>query len=191
MTKNKKQKKLIRERAARSGTRYTTAMRSLAPKKAGHAEDRGAAMATLDPTIKAAFDFPLAHVLARYMKDHGVSQADAEIHDRELRRYLCLAARDPGAGWPMVPALDPLWHTFLVFTKDYQRFCQTLGVPFIHHQPFDDAVDRDRVEHRYQQFLAEYRETFGPPPLEVWPDTLANCGSECEQQCQGQCASSD
>jgi hypothetical protein len=43
VTKNKKQKKLIRERAARSGTRYTTAMRSLAPKKAGHAEVSAAA----------------------------------------------------------------------------------------------------------------------------------------------------
>jgi hypothetical protein len=139
VTKNKKQKKLIRERAARSGTRYTTAMRSLAPKKAGHAEDRAGAVATLDPAMKAAFDFPLAHVLARYMKDHGVSQADAAIRDRELRRYLCLAARNPSAGWPMVPALDSLWHTFLLFTKDYQRFCQALGVPFIHHQPFDDA----------------------------------------------------
>lgn len=190
MTKNKKQKKLVRERAARSGIRYTTAKRSLAP-KSSRAEDSNVAVATLPPAVKAALNFPLAHVLARYMKDHGVSETDAKIRDRELRRYLCLAARNPSAGWPMVPALDPLWHTFLLFTKDYQRFCQTLGVPFIHHQPFDDIVDRDEVEHRYQQFLAEYRETFGPAPMDVWPDTLANCGSECEQQCQGQCASSD
>lgn len=55
----------------------------------------------------------------------------------------------------------------------------------------DDAVDRDKLEHAYQRFLAEYRETFGPAPIDVWPDTIANCGSECEQQCQGQCASSD
>ncbi len=64
----------------------------------------------------------------------------------------------------MVPALDPLWHTFLLFTKDYQRFCQTLGVPFIHHQPFDDAVDRDKVEHKYQQFAVP-----GGVSRDVWP----------------------
>ena len=183
MTKNKKQKKLIRERAAKTGVRYTTARRYMGvlvkpASKSG-------------PAMRAALDFPLDHILARYMTDEGVDRQEALVHLSELRRYSYIASQHRGS-WPMVPSLDPLWHTFLLFTKDYQRFCEALGVPFIHHQPFGEVVDYDEVHRNYEKFLTVYRSAFGEPRDDIWPESLDNSNCvDCDRQCQGQCVGSD
>jgi hypothetical protein len=144
---------------------------------------------------ETAMNFPLTHVVARYMRDCGVDESDAELHSRELRRYLFVAATHPAERWPMVAAIDPLWHSFLLFTKSYQEFCRALGQPFIHHEPFDDESDRVGASDTYARFLDCYRAAFGEPPASVWPDEMvgrSDCEEfSCEQPCQGNCAGSD
>lgn len=136
----------------------------------------------------SALAFPMADVLVRYQKKTGTSDKLAQLHERELKRYLYLCALHPGGGWPMVITIDDLWHTFIIFTKEYHQFCQALGVPYLHHQPFVDGNDVNLTElnERYQQFRLLYRQEFGRMPSQVWPRKLSTeCadGDSCESSC--------
>lgn len=142
-----------------------------------------AALAVLDPR-RQAMQFPMTHIVARYCKDEEVLASDAALHEREIKRYLYLCAKHPNKGWPMVNSIDELWHTFIIFTKDYHQFCQQLGLSYLHHEPFNDGDDTSHVPARYQEFLSLYRLEFGEPAESVWPRGLkasdcASCGSGC------------
>lgn len=86
--------------------------------------------------IQKVMDYPLPHVLARYQKDYHVSAELAKIHERELKRYLILGAEHIEKPIDMLSTeVDNLWHTFLLFTQDYAKFCHTMLGQFIHHVP--------------------------------------------------------
>lgn len=52
--------------------------------------------------------------------------------------------------------IDNMWHTFLLFTKDYHEFCSNyLGGVFFHHEPIVDMND-NHLDERYEQELTLY-----------------------------------
>lgn len=88
--------------------------------------------------IQKVMDYPIPDIIARYRKDYKVSQDLAKIHEIELKRYLILVADtlDDEDGLSMLSTqVDNLWHTFLLFTKEYQAFCNDMFGKFIHHVP--------------------------------------------------------
>jgi hypothetical protein len=90
--------------------------------------------------IKKVMDYQMPDIIARYRKDYKVSEDVAKIHEVELKRYLILAGdTDDGSSLGMMSTeVDNLWHTFLLFTKDYQIFCNEMFDKFIHHCPKTD-----------------------------------------------------
>ena len=129
-------------------------------------------MAHIDHAMTTALNFPLTHIAARYQQLYDVSHAELLRHERELKRYLVLRSRLRGATLPTPRVVDQLWQVFLLYTRDYSQFCDTLG-GFIHHVPSDGASTREeRAEdlRRYGELLAFYEETFREtPPDDVWP----------------------
>jgi hypothetical protein len=82
--------------------------------------------------IKRAIAFPIEKVLFRYQKEKGLTADVAREHEREIKRFLALTAiSDKGYG--MQGPIDELWHTFIIFTKIYERFCKEVAGRFIHH----------------------------------------------------------
>lgn len=92
--------------------------------------------------IQKVMDYQMPNIIARYRKDYKVSEEDAKIHEVELKRYLILAGdSDAGESLGMMSSeVDNLWHTFLLFTKEYQGFCNDMFGKFIHHCPKVDEV---------------------------------------------------
>lgn len=90
--------------------------------------------------IEKVMDYPIPQVIARYRKDYKISEEDAKNHERELKRFFILAAKYPEENFEMFSAdVDNLWHTFLLFTKEYQKFCDEMFGTFIHHNPKVDT----------------------------------------------------
>lgn len=87
--------------------------------------------------IKKVMDYQMPHIIARYRKDYKVSADTAKIHEVELKRWLILAGdtSDGDSLGMMSTEVDNLWHTFLLFTKEYQAFCNDMFGKFIHHCP--------------------------------------------------------
>ncbi len=129
-------------------------------------------MTRIDQAMTAALNFPLTHIAARYQQTYDVSHAELLRHERELKRYLVLRSRVRGATLPTPRVLDQLWQVFLLYTRDYARFCDTLG-GFIHHVPSDAAPTPEQHAddvRRYSELLEFYEETFHEtPPADVWP----------------------
>jgi hypothetical protein len=80
-------------------------------------------------------EYQMPHIVGRYCKDYNVSTETAKIHERELKRYLILAGESNDSLGMMSTEVDNLWHTFLLFTKEYQAFCNDMFGKFIHHSP--------------------------------------------------------
>lgn len=115
--------------------------------------------------------FPLDGIVDRYIRDHSVPPVVAAEHARELKRYLTLCALFPDAGFTMKGPVDDLWHTFILFTADYQTFCADVAGRFLHHVPAP-SVPRDAkdVDASYDAFLQSYEFAFGEEaPRHVWP----------------------
>jgi len=129
-------------------------------------------MTHIDQAMTAALNFPLTHIAARYQQMYDVSHAELLRHERELKRYLVLRSRVRGATLPTPRVVDQLWQVFLLYTRDYAHFCDTLG-GFIHHVPNDAAPTPEQHAEdvrRYGELLAFYEETFREaPPDDVWP----------------------
>lgn len=121
-------------------------------------------------------------VVRRYAKDHHASPEEAAELFQETCKWLYLCYRSAtdmpeGIGCTMTPdieKLDGMWHTFLLFTRDYADFCERYFGFFLHHvpnedeegQPFDEASLRQQLE---QQYALVY-DVLGEETLTAWHD---------------------
>ena len=60
-----------------------------------------------------------------------------------------------------------MWHTFLLFTIDYKKFCENYFEVYLHHQPYikDKVTDSNSVTWEFEkqaQYIIKYlgKETF-------------------------------
>lgn len=86
--------------------------------------------------IDAVMNYPIPHVLDRYKKDYGVSHKTAKLHEKELKRWFIVGAEYADEPLDMMShEVDNLWHTWLLFTREYATFCHSMFGHFIHHCP--------------------------------------------------------
>src|SRR4029078_5348421 len=73
-----------------------------------------------------------------------------------------------------IEKIDWMWHTFLLFTLDYARFCDRYFGFFLHHipnedeegQPIDDALFRATIERQF----GLVSDVLGEKTLTTWYD---------------------
>ncbi len=113
-------------------------------------------------------------LLKRYREDFGASTEEAERCFKALKEFMVICAVKPGYKVTSDP-IDKMWHTFLLFTKDYYDFCEnSLGI-FIDHEPFETAAPWAYLETR--TFAKSF---FGDLDEKLWsPDAKADCSSGC------------
>lgn len=131
--------------------------------------------------IDTAMNFDIKKVMARYIRDNGLTEEVACEHEIEIKRYLAMCAINPKAHYGMRGPIDELWHTFVIFTRDYARFCEEVAGRFIHHIP-ETGEDRAKGSDSYARFLNDYEEIFGhPAPAQYWPrPALLDASAECQ-----------
>src|SRR5690349_6993136 len=129
-------------------------------------------MAHIDHAMTTALNFPLTHIATRSQQRYDVPHLACLRRERELKRYRLLRSRVRGASLPTARGIGQLWQVFLIYARDYSRFCDALG-GFIHHVPADAAPSAEHHAEdvrRYGELLAFYEETFREtPPADVWP----------------------
>lgn len=73
----------------------------------------------------------------RLRKHHpNLSQKDCQLVAHALRQFF-LAYLKSGRKYVSMPsqAVDDLWHEFILYTKNYERFCRQAFGGFLHHTP--------------------------------------------------------
>lgn len=69
---------------------------------------------------------------------------DAQIKEvvNEFKKFMAIVVinQKTGKKVEMVSELvDEVWHTFILFTSEYKKFCDTLVGEYIHHEPNVDS----------------------------------------------------
>ncbi|HLJ31969.1 MAG TPA: hypothetical protein VKU36_06020 [Candidatus Babeliales bacterium] len=125
--------------------------------------------------IDAIMNYSMPDVIARCQKDHNYTDEDMVILEQELKKYLALSLvtkkGDLGTGMYSTD-VDNLWHSFILFTKEYADFCDKYIGFFIHHAPETETVrspERQEESRKdFQAFVKNYEETFGQEIHSIW-----------------------
>ena len=95
---------------------------------------------------------------------------------QEVVKFLYLVAYFEQKLTPSEP-VDKVWHEFILFTREYARFCENHFDRFIHHSPGgDESVNCSQ----YRQTIALYHVNFGVPSELFWNvsnEKVSMCGS--------------
>lgn len=133
-------------------------------------------------------------VLYRCQTKLGLTKGQAELLFNDTKRFLFLAANFKDRG-PLSPssAIDNGWHEFLMFTEEYQHFCNKYFGGFLHHRPFVPWI-AEKPGGIYRTYCLA-REVFGPDLSQNWmlAETCADvveasncsCGGSCGGGCNG------
>jgi hypothetical protein len=126
--------------------------------------------------IPEILGFKHDRVLQRYVSDHKVSFHEADRTFKALKEFMVVCAVKPGPKVTSAP-IDNMWHTFLLFTKDYRDFCENQLGMFINHEPFEEPAP-----HVYLDTREFARGFFGKLDEELWPvEAKADCSSGCAE----------
>lgn len=117
-----------------------------------------------------------AHVISDYAIESGLPAHNAESLAHELERFLWLCAHSSHRLVPS-PAIDAIWHDFILHTRDYEAFCLQNFGRFVHHVPQRGTSQGVRTP--YLATIDALRAAFGTINEAVWPHSEAYLSEVC------------
>ncbi len=136
--------------------------------------------------LKQLLQYKNNRVISRYDDEYPNTIMSAEETFTELMKYmwLCYKHRLDKTRFPMNDSLnfncvihiemeeiDNMWHTFLLFTRDYQDFCNDYLGSFFHHDPLPAKrrkVSKQKYEKELTLYLTYIYENLGEDTLLKW-----------------------
>ena len=72
--------------------------------------------------------------------------------------------------YPEMNEIDDMWHTFLLFTKDYMSFCIDYFDEYIHHIPNteEESMKEDQFKDNLTRYLSFIYDTLGEETVINW-----------------------
>ncbi len=86
-----------------------------------------------------------SEVVLRIKEKVGCSDQEAEQLFEEMKQYLSFCAESQVRTSP-TKKIDIAWHEFILFTKDYAKFCRSHFGHFIHHVPTPRLSGSEKAE---------------------------------------------
>src|SRR5215510_12354610 len=131
-------------------------------------------------TLNGVLKYRNATVVDRYLKEFGGTRKEADVVFRETLKWLYLANRSHSVDLknPVecfittnLIIIDDMWHTFILFTRDYTDFCTRHFGQYIHHQPVTDevtAIPEKELKRKRRRFHAYVYDTLGRTTFRRW-----------------------
>ncbi len=128
--------------------------------------DRACAMAFKAPEL----------LIERFCSEHKVSKEDAHGRFQETKKFLILCATNRQEAYSPSKKVDLMWHQFILHSRDYFRFCKSLG-GYIHHQPSEE-----RQPQCYVRTIKDMPKLFGSIDRIYWAESADcdDCSSTCD-----------
>lgn len=124
-------------------------------------------------SIDEAMAFEVTPLLFdRFEREYSMSGIEARELFQEVKKFLIVIATFNG--FPFAPSrrVDKMWHSFILFTSDYVKFCDSLG-GYLHHMPAERGLPKIRkmveVIHGYVNSLVGIKSLFGNINEKWWP----------------------
>lgn len=86
-------------------------------------------------TLRDVLSYRNEDIISRFTDLFSVTEIEAEDIFEETRKFMFIC-REPGMFIPdELLIVDEMWHNFILFTKEYQLFCDKYFGGYIHHLP--------------------------------------------------------
>lgn len=132
------------------------------------------------PSLEKLLEYRNQNVIDRFKKELGVSEKFATMVFQDMLRYLWLSAkwrkqqRDFGLHELFI-VIDEIWHMFILFSFDYERFSKKYFGRFVYHQPEVEsgeksAMDAKQFEKDLRAHMEAVYEEFGSKVFQRWFD---------------------
>lgn len=125
------------------------------------------------------------NILQRYAADFPHNQLSGPQALQELVKFFWLAEKhrrehraEPANKalhfqctiHPEMQEIDDMWHTFLLFTRDYSSFCRSYFGRFIHHVPNveEKPVPKAQFKREFARFASYVYDHLGEETLIAW-----------------------
>jgi hypothetical protein len=117
--------------------------------------------------------YPFAQVREKLLMEGRFAPEVIDQAIPEFRKYLSLLAMGYSGLGMISKEVDEVWHTFILFTRDYSRFCEEVFGFYLHHHPGLDSQPIGPEPRK--RFLEAYQSVYGAiPPIY---QTNAKCGT--------------
>lgn len=133
--------------------------------------------------IKLALSYENADIITKFCSEYDIEEDLAKEYFIEVKKFLYLCANTKDRLAPSAE-IDKIWHTFILFTKDYRQYCMHFLGKFIDHVP---EVKKDTVEigepkeNCLLNTITNYQNVFGEINNEIWQVPFKN--EEEEESC--------
>lgn len=87
-----------------------------------------------NPLFAQVVNYENEELVERFKDKLGLDDERARILFKDIMLFLYLCSTRPGSCSPTAP-IDAAWHEFILYTKEYEEFCQVMFGRFIHHVP--------------------------------------------------------
>lgn len=114
---------------------------------------------------------PEPYLIEKYAKDNDMAPDDVRALFEETKRFLVAGVLLDAQLAPSLP-VDQMWHSWILFTKDYHEFCDKLG-GYIHHRPLERG---NSAQPPLEPTVAIMEAGFGPVSDVFWPQLLGSYG---------------
>lgn len=132
--------------------------------------------------MKNIFKYTNQNVIEKYSEEFNLSLSDAEFHFKGMIKFLITCSKSKMPCYPNA-ILDNMWHTFILFTRDYYTFCNSYLGQFIHHVPMKRGQE---IQKGYFCFIDAETGKWGKKLVRNNKD-LISCGGDgdCTSACSG------
>lgn len=134
-------------------------------------------------SLPFVMEYQFDPVIYRMVDKHGWDEADTRDCFEDLKKFLYMAVLADKSVAP-TEKVDELWHAFLLFTMDYEEFCEIrLGV-FVHHRPRrrDDPKSNRNMRQETLDFAVELFGTL-PKHFQYTHQEMFKASSDCVNSC--------
>lgn len=122
-------------------------------------------------------------IAERYQKDYPENKLKANEAFREMLKYLwvCIKHKQETASpefqimiYSEMKEIDDMWHTYILFTRDYAELCDKVFGQFVHHTPTTSAEkekfkkNKSEFMHQKKQALSYVYDNLGEETLITW-----------------------
>ena len=135
------------------------------------------------PSLESLFSYQLPAVLSRYQKDYPGNQLSAVEAWADLMRFFWLnqhlirnKQQNPNdeslnfecGMFSAMEEIDDMWHTFLLFTREYAEFSEHFFGVFLHHNPTTEEIPFEQQNTSFENYLSYIYDHLGEETLRRW-----------------------
>lgn len=136
--------------------------------------------------FKKVMDYNLDLITNTFARRQPEFANQAKILEMECKRFLYLAMVVPHLEHAPTKPIDEYWHMFVLFTREYTAFCNTLAGRYIHHKPLG-AADHQAVFNRTHDIVKSLFGQFKNKFLWELPAPATSCCSAIDNDFQPMC----